>query len=343
VAAYWRNDLPVLLIHDVDPAWETHEIDEAFAWARRLESAMLGEGHSVDVVPIFVDDLTTRLTGYDPDRFIVFNACEALPGQPHSEAEVARVLERMHFAYTGSPPETLALAWDKPTVKRRLVARGVPTPAWRVFESADPDGWDRFPAIVKPAREHCSCGVTRESVVVTPKALSERIAYVLATYHQPALVEQFIDGREFHVTMWGNGLLQMLPPAEMDFAAFDDVRDRLCTFDSKHVPGSSHYDLIELRLPAALDSAQLRVLEQTANNAYRAVGCRDYARVDVRLADDTFYVLDVNPNSDLGADTSTALAAELVGYSYGALASRLVNLALLRHPVVLGSVLAAQV
>ncbi|MGE5236022.1 MAG: D-alanine--D-alanine ligase family protein [Acidobacteriota bacterium] len=337
MAAYWRTDLPVLLIHDVDPAWETHEIDEAFAWAQRLEAAMLGEGHSVDVVPIFVDDLATRLTGYDPDRFIVFNGCEALPGQPHSEAEVARTLEQMRFAYTGSPPETIELAWDKPTVKNLLAARGVPTPAWRVFESADPDGWDRFPAIVKPAREHCSYGVTRDSVVTNPHDLCERIGYVLATYRQPALVEEFIDGREFHVTLWGNGLLQMLPPAEMDFAAFADVHDRLCTFDSKHVPGSSHYDLIELKLPADLDGDQLRVLEQTACNAYRAVGCRDYARVDVRLTNGTFFVLDINPNSDLGADTSTALAAELVGYSYGALASRLVNLALLRHPRLLGA------
>ena len=129
------------------------------------------------------------------------------------------------------------------------------------------------------------------------------------------------------------GIIQMLPPAEMDFAAFSDVRDRLCTFASKFDPQSRHYQNIHLRLPAVLTPAEYARLEKTAIAAYRALDCRDYARLDIRLRDGIFYVLDINPNADLSSDSSTACAAEVAGYSFGAMGSHLVNLAALRHPV----------
>jgi D-alanine-D-alanine ligase len=156
---------------------------------------------------------------------------------------------------------------------------------------------------------------------------------VLDVFQQPALVEDFIDGREFHVTVWGNGEVEVLPPAEMDFSAFGDVHDRLCTFDSKFCPGSLHYERIQLRLPAPLSEDERRRLERVARAAYRTLGCRDYGRLDIRLRDGIFYVLDVNPNPDISAETSTVYAAAEAGYSYGAMASYLINLAAMRHPV----------
>lgn len=229
-------------------------------------------------------------------------------------------------------PPALTLSWDKRRVKRLLERSGLPTPRWRVYDRAEPDGWSCFPAIVKPALEHCSVGVTSEAVVLTPDELRARIAYVLEAFGQPALVEDFVDGRELHVSLWGNGTVEMLPPAEMDFSAFADVRDRLCTYDSKFSPGSLHYDRIELRLPAPLDEGEYARLERTALATYRVLGCRDYARLDIRLRDGVPYVLDVNPNPDISADTSTALAARVAGYSYGALLSRLVGFAATRRP-----------
>ena len=168
---------------------------------------------------------------------------------------------------------------------------------------------------------------------MTPGELRRRIAYVLDEFHQPALVEDFIDGREFHVSLWGNGAIQMLPPAEMDFAAFADVHERLCTYAAKFDAGSRHYTEIQTRLPAPLKETEYQQLKETAIATYRATGCRDYARLDIRLRDGCFYVLDVNPNADLSSEASLALAAEAAGYSFGALGSRLVNLAAARHPV----------
>lgn len=324
---------PVLLLHNLDPAWEPADQDEVLRQVATLEAALRDAGHPVTAVPVYGVDLAACLRSYDPREYVVLNWCEELPGLPHSDALVARTLEALGFTYTGSPPGVLALSWDKPEVKRLLARHGLPTPRWRIYGSCDLDGWGCFPAIVKPAREHCSYGVTGEAVVLTPGELRRRVAYVLDAFRQPALVEDFIDGREFHVSLWGNGDIHMLPPAEMDFSSFADVHDRLCTYDSKFTPGSRHYEQILVRVPAPLAEAEYEELQQTAVATYVALGCRDYARLDIRLRDGVFYVLDVNPNPDISADTSTAAAAEAAGFSYGAMASWLVALAALRHPV----------
>jgi D-alanine-D-alanine ligase len=327
-----RNDVPVILLYNLDRTWLPHEIEEVQHDAAYLERGLQEQGHPVTSVTIYDTDLKTPLSGFDPARHVVFNWCEGVPGIPWSDALVAETLEALDFAYTGAPPGVLRLSQDKYQVKQLLDQKKVPTPRWKLYTSATCDDWEDFPAIVKPSREHCSFGVTPEAVVLTRDALRRRIDYVLAEFHEPALVEEFIDGREFHVSLWGNGVIQMLPPAEMDFAAFDDVRDRLCTFESKFDPDSQHYQKIEMDLPATLAEAERVLLEKTAVKAYRSLGCRDYARLDIRMRDGIFYVLDINPNADLSSESSTAYAAEVAGYSFGAMGSHLVNLAALRHP-----------
>jgi D-alanine-D-alanine ligase len=146
-------------------------------------------------------------------------------------------------------------------------------------------------------------------------------------------VEEFIDGREFHVSIVGNGKLQVFPIAEMDFSALQEDNLRLCTYDSKFTPASPDYQLIQLNLPADLTNQERRQLEKTALAAYRVTSCRDFARLDIRQKDGTFQVLDVNPNADISPDTSMALSASLVGYSFGTFGSLLVSLAAKRHPV----------
>ncbi len=149
----------------------------------------------------------------------------------------------------------------------------------------------------------------------------------------PALVEDFVDGREFHVSLWGNGRVEMLPPAEMDFSALNDVHDRLCSFDAKFMPGSVHYEKIRTVIPGTLREAEQTELERVCMAAYKAIGCRDYGRIDLRLRDGVFYVLDINPNPDISEDASMASAAEFAGYSHGDMARYLIKLAAKRHPV----------
>ena len=327
------DKIPVVLLYNVDPDWTAAEKEEVISHSTKLGLALIEEGFPTVFVSIADENLEGRLGRFDPAGHIVFNWCESLPGISHSEWLVAKRLEAMGFTFTGAGSETLALAQDKARVKALLDAACIPTPAWRIFQAGEAVEWERFPAIVKPVNEHCSAGINRDSVALHTAELAGRIPFILETYRQPALVEDFIDGREFHVSVWGNEELTVLPVAEMDFAFFKDIRDRLCGHDAKFIPGSDAYEKIETRLPASLGPEEQTALENVCREAYRAIGCRDYARMDVRLRDGVFYILDVNPNADISHDASMACAAEAAGYSFGAMGSRLVHLAAARHPV----------
>lgn len=328
-----QNDLPVLMLYNINPEWSREEIDESRQAAQSLSDAMRKEGHPVTEACLEDQDLEGLLQPYAPESVIVFNWCEEIPGFPNSYDLIAHTLEALGFTYTGADPSALSFSQDKRKVQQRLNALGIDTPRWQVFSSPSVDGWTTYPAIVKPAFDHCSLGVTRDAVVWSAQDLAARVGYIIENFKGPALVEEFIDGREFHVTVVGNGVLHVLPPAEMDFSAFADARDRLCTYDSKFDPQSSAYKMIKLRLPAVLTPDEENLLVKVSMDAYRAADCRDYARLDIRLQNGIFYILDINPNADISPDTSPILAAELAGLSYGKFGSLLVNLAAQRHPV----------
>ncbi len=328
-----QKDLPVLMLYNIDPEWSREEIEESRQAAQVLTYAMRQVGHPVTEACLDNQDLDGLLDPYSPENVVVFNWCEEIPGFPKSYDLVARKLETRGFTFTGADSMALSFSLDKRKVQERLNALGIDTPRWQMFSSASSDGWKAYPAIVKPSMDHCSLGLTRDSVVWSALELANRVRYIIENFNGPALVEEFIDGREFHVTVVGNGTLHVLPPAEMDFSAFSDARDRLCTYASKFDPQSQEYNLIKLCLPAVLTPAEKELLVKVAIDAYRAADCRDYARMDIRLQNGIFYVLDINPNADISPDTSPVLAAELAGLSYGKFGSLLVNLAAQRHPV----------
>ncbi len=326
------SKVPIALLYNQDTSWTPQEKSEVDQLSSQLGHAVSRIGHPVTLLPLSDSDLPTALRSFDPRSHVILNWCEALPDVPKSESLVARILESMGFAFTGADASALERAQNKCAMKEILQRAGIPTPAWRLCDHPVADGWNQFPAIVKAAEEHCSEGLTRESVVMNETELQTRIAYVLDTFRQPALVENFIDGRELHVSLWGNGAIEMLPPAEMDFSQFNDIHDRLCTYESKFVPGSIHYEGIHTILPAPLGAEEMQRLYDVCQASYRAIGCRDYGRIDVRIRDGVFHVLEVNPNADISADASLACAAELAGYSYGEIGSRIVRLAANRHP-----------
>lgn len=331
VAVGARAELPIVLVYGIDPSWSETERKEADRESRRLGYALRRQGHSVNLLPVCGSNLRAALSTYNPSNVVVFNWCEGIPGLDRSEALVAKTLERLRFTYTGAPAKTISLSYDKARVKRRLESRGIPTPKWKLLTSPEIAGWDRYPAIVKPAREHCSIGVDRGAVVSNAEELLQRVKFVLETHRQPALVEDFIDGPEFHVPIWGSDELEMLPPVEMDFSCFDDYHERLCSYDAKFTPESREYQKIRSYVPARLNPDEMARLEEVSKAAYRALECRDYGRIDVRLRDGVFYVIDVNPNADISADASLALAAAKAGYCYGKMGSRVVEFAVRRH------------
>lgn len=326
------HDLHILFLYNIDPSWHPSEKEQVQAEHERLELALQSVGYGLTSIPVSNPNIHSILEKYNPENSLVLNWCEEIPGVPYSEALVAKALEEFHFTFTGSSSRVLYFCSDKRRVKKFLQKHGIPTPRWQVFTSANVKTWINFPAIVKPPKEHCSLGITPDAVVTSPHDLKQRVEYILDEFKQPALVEDFIDGREFHVSLWGNREIQMLPPAEMDFAKLTDVRDRLCTYDSKFLPGSFHYVNIGLKLPAPLTGDEYHRLEEICTRVYHLTGCRDYARLDIRMRNSTFFVLDVNPNPDISADASMACAAESLGYSYGHMLSRIISFAAERHP-----------
>lgn len=325
--------IPVVLLYNVDPEWTKEEKDEVIRQSTELGDALKKAGYPTSAVSIADDDMAGHLRPFDPAKYIIFNWCEGLPGVEHSEWLVAKKLETLGYTFTGADSEALALAHDKQRVKAILDRASIPTPAWQICDSPDAGSWKIFPAIVKPQNEHCSAGITPESVIMNQPDLKNRISFILDKYSQPALVEDFIDGREFHVAVWGNQNLTVLPAAEMDFSSFGSINDRLCTYEAKFIPGSQHYEEIKTLLPAPLSADEKKAMEKVCRDAYLATGCRDYARMDIRLRDNIFYVLDVNPNADISSDASMACAAEEAGISYARMGSLIVQMAARRHPI----------
>jgi D-alanine-D-alanine ligase len=326
-------ELPVLVIYNLDSAWDRYEKRNQTIEVRRMRSSLDQLGHPVSLLKISDDKLHETLSDYQPNEWIIMNLCEEIPGQPHSEAEVAAALEQRNMVYTGSSPETISNCENKHYVKQTLVEHGLPTPLWRIYEKPSAANWKKFPAIVKPANEHCSLGISSESVVLDRTELERQIDFVIRSFDQPAIVEDFIDGREFHVSLIGNDPLLMLPPAEMDYSRCTDIHDRLCTYDAKFKPGSKHYEIIGTQIPARLTAWELGDLERICVECFRVFECRDYARLDIRLRNGVFYVLDINPNPDISSNASMAYAAKHIGISFGELGSRLIRLAASRHPL----------
>lgn len=325
-------EIPVIILFTLDPQWSEDEQLEVLKVTSQARYALEKAGNPTTLVPVVNDDIDSIMSDYDPLDYVIFNWCDNIPGLPHSEWLLVKYLEEHGFTFTGASSATLALTQDKCRVKQLLDEAGILTPKWDVYEKGYPIMWRRFPAIVKPSREHSSEGIHRNAVVLYEETLKTRIRYVIKRFQHPALVEDFIDGRELHVSLWGNGKIEMLPPAEMEFSLFENGQERLCTYESKFVPESEQYKQIKTVLPAPLNKSELSDLENVCKSAYYISGCRDYARIDIRMRDGLFYILDVNPNADICPDTSTIAAAEYAGYSYDNFLSGLISMAAQRHP-----------
>jgi len=299
------------------------------ACARAIAEALEGEGYRVARVPVH-DDVESVLAPYPPSQWMIFNLGEGLQGRLFEEARIAWALEAMGYRFTGSRGDAIARSVHKAQAKALLATHGVSTPPWWLFHHPDEvDGLATdllFPLIVKPVAEDASIGVGPEAVVQTVRALRDRVAYVVECYRQSALAETFVDGREFNVALWGDPL-QNLPLAEIDFSAFDDPYDRIVSFAAKWEPDSFAYHHTPPRCPAQVDVRLGGRIADAARRAWKAIGCRGYARVDMRVSDGLPYVVEVNCNPDLSPEAGFYNAARAAGYSYADMAMHILDIA----------------
>jgi len=301
--------------------------DVAFV-ATSVATALASSGYDPQLVGVDGDlaGLRDRLREHAAD--CAFNLCESLVGDARLESAVPLVLELLNIPFTGSPPEVLGFALRKDRVKQRLEAAGIPTPQGRVLTRPDDPCDLPFPLIVKPVREDGSAGISHASVVRDAGELARVVESVVTSFRQPALAEEYIDGREFNVAMLGHPTPRVLPLSEIDFSGLPADVPRIVSYDAKWTSGSvddlGTVPVLHPSLPNAIAARVRRV----AADAFRAVGVRDYGRVDVRLASSGVpYVVDVNPNCDLSPNAGMARAAAGVGIDYPALCGLLVRYA----------------
>lgn len=263
----------------------------------------------------------------------VFNLCESVFGNTSWEMNIPAMLELMRIPYTGSSPLTLGLCQDKGKAKDILLSKGILTPRYEIVgREEDFKPKTTFPMIVKPLHEDGSLGISKESVVYDNESLLQRIRYVIKEYRQPALVEEFIDGRELNVSILEmNGKPEILPISEIDYSGFPENIPHICSFEAKWKAESLEYQRSTPICPAQLDWVLQRKVEHIATEVFKLFGCRDYARVDIRLdKDGEIYVLEVNPNPDISPQSGFARSIKAFGMSYDEFVRCLIERALHR-------------
>lgn len=305
--------------------------------AKTIAKALNCAGYTADVMELSIETVN-QLRRHKADLF--FNLCDGVGSIPKSEHKVPELLDRLKLPYTGADASSLLLTTNKALTKRIFEQNNIPTPAYSLFEASPvklPSNL-YFPLIVKPMAEDCSLGISSTSVVKNLWELRREVAKIVGRYHEPALVEQYIKGRELNVTVIGNGNgITVLPISEIKFGNSykNSDKPKIVDFSAKWVEESRSYkDTIGV-CPAKMSPKIRQKIERLAIQAYLVCGGRDYARVDMRLARDGMpYFLEVNLNNDLSVGMGAARSAQASGLDYKDFISTIASIAAKRYRLV---------
>jgi D-alanine-D-alanine ligase len=307
----------------------------------QVARALKKHGHEVLLVGVHDDlqDMSAQLAAWQPE--LVFNATEAFLDNPALDYLVPALLESEGYRYTGAPPLALLVTRNKAMSKKVLAYHGVKVPgfkSWRVGEHV-PDETSaldlRFPVIVKPLASDASQGIAQASIVYDVGGLRERVSFVHERFEQPAIAEEYIEGRELYATMIGNGAdVELLPIVEMVFEQSGSrPEDRIATQSAKWDMGYRERRGIKNVFARKLPRAVRDRLEATCFASYRSLWLRDYGRIDVRLAPDgEVWFIEANANPFLSYGHDSAEAAHKAGLRYDRFIQRIVDEAMKRTP-----------
>ncbi len=280
----------VLYYHDTSAGDMVDEIECAEAIAEALES----QGHRVRLVPV---NKKNWLKAVQTPGDVVFNQVQDETWELYMK--VAKRLDYLGKAQFGIDRQSLKFVLKKAFLKRKLQRLGLSTPKFKIYNRASKFTDNRsleYPVIVKPSGTHAGLGISQDSVVIDRQELEERVKYLFKNYSGEVVAEEYIEGREIHVSVIGNGRRTItLPYAELEFkGAFADNWD-IYTYNAKWEEKSWEYWDARVGAPAKVSRKLDAKIEKLALKAYRALGCRDITRFDMRIdAKDNVYILDVN-------------------------------------------------
>jgi len=297
---------------------------------QNVSDALTSSGHEVIRV-VANETVFQKLLDLKNSTDIVFNlAEEGYLEDIHTEPHMAALLEMLGFKFTGSNYLCLANCLDKARAKQLFVVNGLSTPKFMIFNKEITDEVKvtglRFPLIVKPGKSDGSIGIRRNSVVEDIPSLVLRVNEVIQTYEQPALVEEFIDGREINVGILGNKRLTVLPMSEIIFNLSPDERNFL-PYEAKWMTRTKYYKGTVPQCPAEIEPGLKAEIEELARKAYILMGVRGYGRVDFRIdSHNKPYILEVNPNPDISRDAGLARMIQAHDMTYEELIEKIVKM-----------------
>lgn len=330
----------VLTHQDLIPPEDARDYtDDAYQdWKTEFDVISTLKDAKHEVVPLGVcDDLGVireAIQSFQPH--IAFNLLEEFHDNSLFDHHIASFLELMQQPYTGCNPRGLMLAHDKSLTKKLLAYHKIRIPRFRVIpigRTARKPRLCDFPLIVKALYEEGSYGIAQASVVSSEEKLQERVSYMHEQLGSPAIVEEYIDGRELYVAILGNRRLQTLPIIELVFGKMSDGSQKIATsrvkWDWKYQQAHGIDTLVARDLSPVVE----RRVAHLARRMYRILGLSGYARVDMRLAPDgNLYVLEANANPDLGYGEEFSCAAEAVGMNYQSLLHKVISLGMRYRP-----------
>ncbi len=292
---------------------------------KRVASCLEKGGHNVRILDgnMFIID---RLRNFMPriiegERIgMVFNMAYGIQGESRY-THIPSLLEMLGIPYIGSTPSGHALALDKVMTKVVWQSKGLPTPEFWVFNSADDDLSEvKYPVIVKPKMESVSFGL---KIANNEKDLKESIEFVVKEFKQQALVEQFVRGREFCVGLIGNAPIEAFPVLEIDL---EGDPDGIQTVDDKRETPKQKV------CPADISDELAKEMTSLSVKAFNALDLRDYARIDIRLDESgSIYLLEINSMASLGRTGSYSIAAGVAGYDFCKLVNKILDVAVVRY------------
>lgn len=311
---------------------DTGSTDDLRKMIRHMAHVLRKVGYKVTIVPLANDLLAfqRKLRRLRPD--VVFNQYDDVVHGALYEMRVAALVQMMGFPMTGSPALALGLGRYKYMSGSLLQGAGVPVPPnTEILErigDVDRCKWN-FPVIVQPSREHAGIGLSRDSVVLTKSKLKEKVREILQHYHQPALAQHFLPGREFNVGILGGRKLTVLPLAEVDYTKLPADIPPIMSYAAKWMEDSVEYQRTSVTCPAHVEPFLAREISSIALRAFRAVGGWGYGRVDIRLDEvGQPRVLEVNCNPSLDESVALARSAEKAGIDYPHLLQQIVKIAM---------------
>jgi D-alanine-D-alanine ligase len=324
---------PLLLPPD---SLEGYSAKEILDWRTEYDvvQTLRRSGHEVKTLGVQYDLTPIRETLDSWKADIVFNMLDSFHGETIYCQNVASLLELMRVPYTGCNPRGLVLAQGKDLSKKLVKYHRIPAPAFAVFpmrQKVSRPAKLRYPLIVKSLIEDASLGISQASVVESDEKLEERVAFIHERIHTAAIAEEYIDGREIYVGVFGDGRLRALPVWELQFTKLPVGALPIATERVKFNPAYQERCGVTTGPAADLSPALQARIQTMAKRICRTLDMDGYARIDFRLAaDGTPYFIEANPNPEIAEHEEFAEAARHDGIEYADLLNRILALGIRR-------------